>query len=92
MTDTIQAINAPVGTNWQQCTSTNVFGGPKDNQSLSDQSLAPAQNNVLTRVIEHTNNTIIGVGNLDFLLVCPLSQPVPHVRTDIQFHRRQMEP
>ena len=62
------AINAPVGTNWQQCTKTNVFGGAKDNQSLSDTSLGPAQDGVLQRVIEYTNNTIIGSGNLDMLL------------------------
>lgn len=36
--------------------------------NASDSSLAPAQNEVLQRVIEHTNNTIIGVGRLDFLL------------------------
>ncbi|PTD05982.1 putative serine carboxypeptidase [Fusarium culmorum] len=33
-----------------------------------DKSLAPAQDGVLKRVIEHTNNTIIGVGRLDFIL------------------------
>lgn len=66
--DVQAAINAPVGTNWQQCTDTNVFGGATDNQSLSDTSLGPAQNGVLQRVTEYTNNTIIGSGNLDFLL------------------------
>ena len=66
--DVQAAINAPVGTNWQQCTSTNVFGGASDNQSLSDTSLGPSQDGVLQRVIEYTNNTIIGVGALDFLL------------------------
>lgn len=50
------------------CTDTNVFGGATNNQSLSDRSLGPAQDGVLQHVIEHTNNTIIGVGNLDFLL------------------------
>jgi len=67
-TDVQKAINAPVGTNWMQCTRTNVFGGAADNQSLSDTSLGPAQNGVLQHVIEHTNNTLIGVGDLDFLL------------------------
>lgn len=67
-TDVQKAINAPVGTNWAQCTPTNVFGGPKDNQSLSDTSKGPAVDGTLQRVIEYTNNTIIGSGNLDFLL------------------------
>lgn len=67
--DVQAAINAPVGTNWEQCSSINVFGdGMNENFTRSDQSLAPAQNDVLRRVIEHTNNTIIGVGNLDYIL------------------------
>jgi len=65
--DVQKAINAP-RTNWQQCTSTDVFGGPTDNQSMRDTSLGPAQNGVLAHVIESINNTFIGVGNLDFLL------------------------
>lgn len=67
-TDVQKAINAPVGTNWMQCSSTNVFGGPNNNRSRSDTSLGPAQNGVLSRVVEYTNNTIIGSGNLDMLL------------------------
>ena len=67
-TDVQAAINAPVGTNWMQCTNKNVFGGATNNQSLSDRSLGPAADGTLTRVIEATNNTIIGAGNLDFLL------------------------
>jgi carboxypeptidase D len=67
--DVQAVINAPVGTNWEQCSSKNVFGdGENDNFTRSDQSLAPAQNGVLQRVFEHTNNSIIGVGNLDFIL------------------------
>ncbi|KAK5685883.1 hypothetical protein LTS10_001996 [Elasticomyces elasticus] len=60
-TDVQTAINAPVGTNWAQCNN-GVFLGS------GDQSLGPAQNGVLQRVIEYTNNTIIGSGNLDMLL------------------------
>ncbi|KAI5199184.1 serine carboxypeptidase [Aureobasidium subglaciale] len=67
-TDVQKAINAPVGTNWQQCTSVNVFGGATQNQSLSDTSPGPALDGTLQRVIEFTNNTIIGSGNLDMLL------------------------
>ena len=60
--DVQAAINAPVGTNWQQCTTTNVF--PPD----GDQSLGAAQDGVLQNVIEATNNVIIGVGRLDYIL------------------------
>ncbi|KAK4908903.1 hypothetical protein LTR49_022266 [Elasticomyces elasticus] len=60
-TDVQAAINAPVGTNWAQCND-GVFLGS------GDKSLGPAQNGVLQRVIEYTNNTIIGSGNLDMLL------------------------
>ncbi|KAL9101253.1 MAG: hypothetical protein Q9163_003467 [Psora crenata] len=66
--DVQAAINAPVGTNWMQCTSTNVFGESTNNQSAFDQSLGPAQDGVLTHVIESINNTFIGVGDLDFIL------------------------
>lgn len=68
--DVQAAINAPP-TNWMQCTDTNVFANtPTRNETSpsSDQSLGPAQNGVLQRVIEYTNNTIIGSGNLDLLL------------------------
>ncbi|KAL9592472.1 MAG: hypothetical protein Q9219_007724, partial [cf. Caloplaca sp. 3 TL-2023] len=67
--DVQAAIHAPAGTNWMQCTDVNVFGrGNNSRSGPGDQSLGPAQNGVLQRVIEATNNTIIGVGNLDFLL------------------------
>ncbi|TKX27404.1 serine carboxypeptidase-like protein 1 [Elsinoe australis] len=66
--DVQKAINAPVGTNWQQCTDTNVFGNGSNNRSASDTSAGPATDGVLQRVIEYTNNTIIGSGDLDMLL------------------------
>ncbi|KAK7431293.1 hypothetical protein QQZ08_002064 [Neonectria magnoliae] len=66
-TDVQKAINAP-HVNWYQCTPVNVFGDGKPNSNASDASNAPAQTDVVRRVIEHTNNTIIGVGRLDFLL------------------------
>ena len=67
--DVQAAINAPVGTNWFQCSEINVFGnGDNNNFSIGDTSLGPAQNGVLQRVIEYTNNTIIGVGMLDYIL------------------------
>ncbi|KAI4114894.1 MAG: hypothetical protein LQ338_007940, partial [Usnochroma carphineum] len=65
--DVQAAINAPP-TNWMQCTSKNVFSNGNSSSNASDQSLGPAQDGVLQHVIESTNNTIIGVGNLDFLL------------------------
>ncbi|PNS14611.1 Carboxypeptidase Y [Sphaceloma murrayae] len=64
--DVQAAINAPIGTNWQQCTNKNVFGN--GGRRGSDQSVGPATNGVLQRVIEYTNNTIIGSGDLDMLL------------------------
>ncbi|KAF4973944.1 hypothetical protein FZEAL_9091 [Fusarium zealandicum] len=66
-TDVQTAINAP-HVNWYQCTPKNVFGNGNPKSNARDSSLAPAQNDVLRRVIEHTNNTIIGVGRLDYIL------------------------
>ncbi|KAL9047245.1 MAG: hypothetical protein Q9214_000128 [Letrouitia sp. 1 TL-2023] len=66
--DVQAAINAPPNTNWYQCTPKNVFGLGTNNQNLSDQSIGPAQNGVLQHVIESINNTIIGSGNLDYIL------------------------
>lgn len=63
-TDVQQAINAPVGFNWEQCSSDPVFAGP----TRQDQSPGPALDGTLTNVIEKTNNTIVGSGALDFLL------------------------
>jgi len=67
-TDVADALHAVVGTNWMQCTDRNVFGNGNDSSNASDASKGPAQNGVLQRVIEYTNNTIIGSGDLDMLL------------------------
>lgn len=68
-TDVKEALHAPLSANWQQCTETvNVFGGVTQNRSLHDTSVGPAQDGVLQRVIEYTNNAFIGQGNLDMLL------------------------
>jgi carboxypeptidase D len=67
-TDVQEALHAVVGTNWLQCSDVNVFGNGNDSSNAQDSSLGPAQNGVLQRVIEHTNNTIIGSGDLDMLL------------------------
>lgn len=61
-TDVQAAINAPVGTDWAQCTDINVFVGQ------GDQSPGPALDGTLQNVIERTNNVIIGSGNLDYIL------------------------
>ncbi|KAF1971057.1 alpha/beta-hydrolase [Bimuria novae-zelandiae CBS 107.79] len=65
-TDVQQALHAKVGTNWQQCTDVNVFGN--GTARGSDTSPGPAIDGTLQRVIEFTNNTLIGSGDLDFLL------------------------
>lgn len=65
-TDVKEALHANVSANWLQCSDINVFGNGSEDGS--DQSLGPAQDGVLERVIEYTNNTIIGSGDLDMLL------------------------
>lgn len=65
-TDVQEALHAVVGTNWQQCTDVNVFGN--GTVRGSDSSPGPAIDGTLARVIEFTNNTLIGSGDLDFLL------------------------
>ncbi|KAF2399219.1 alpha/beta-hydrolase [Trichodelitschia bisporula] len=56
------AIHAPPE-RWSPCVPSNRTFLPP-----GDQSPPPASNGVLARVIEHTNNTFIGSGNLDFVL------------------------
>lgn len=65
-TDVQEALHVPP-TNWEQCKN-GVFRNPETNKTVSDMSLGPAQDGVLQRVIEYTNNTLIGSGNLDMLL------------------------
>ncbi|KAJ4290625.1 hypothetical protein N0V90_010843 [Kalmusia sp. IMI 367209] len=65
-TDVQKALHAVVGTNWEQCTDVNVFGNGTERGS--DTSPGPAIDGALQRVIEYTNNTIIGSGDLDMLL------------------------
>lgn len=59
------AIHAPLDADWEQCKD-GVFRNATN--VTSDGSLGPAQDGVLARVIEYTNNTIIGSGDLDMLL------------------------
>jgi carboxypeptidase D len=65
-TDVKKALHAPLDVNWLQCSDVNVFGN--GTSKGSDTSVGPANNGVLQRVIEYTNNTIIGSGDLDMLL------------------------
>ncbi|CAO2653855.1 Nn.00g105880.m01.CDS01 [Neocucurbitaria sp. VM-36] len=67
-TDVKEALHADVNSNWLQCTDINVFGNGNESSRASDASVGPANNGVLQRVIEFTNNTIIGSGDLDMLL------------------------
>ncbi|KAF2646446.1 serine carboxypeptidase-like protein [Massarina eburnea CBS 473.64] len=67
-TDVQEALHAVVGTNWMQCTRVNVFGNGNASSQASDASKGPANTGALQRVIEYTNNTIIGSGDLDMLL------------------------
>lgn len=67
-TDVQKALHAVVGTNWMQCTDVNVFGNGNASSRAQDSSIGPANSGALQRVIEFTNNTIIGSGDLDMLL------------------------
>ncbi|CAJ2505982.1 Uu.00g001120.m01.CDS01 [Anthostomella pinea] len=67
-TDVQEALHAVVGTNWEQCTDINVFGNGNASAETGDTSQGPANDGVLQRVIEYTNNTLIGSGDLDMLL------------------------
>jgi carboxypeptidase D len=67
-TDVQEALHAVVGTDWAQCTDTNVFGNGNATSNAQDASIGPANSGALQRVIEYTNNTIIGSGDLDMLL------------------------
>ncbi|KAF2716119.1 alpha/beta-hydrolase [Polychaeton citri CBS 116435] len=61
--DVKAAIHAPLNTTWKACVgSKGTFVNEMDNSD------SPTMNGVLTRVIEFTNNAIIGSGNLDMLL------------------------
>jgi carboxypeptidase D len=62
------ALHAPLDSNWLQCSDINVFENGNSSSHASDASAGPATNGVLQHVIECTNNTIIGSGDLDMLL------------------------
>ncbi|KAF2164746.1 hypothetical protein M409DRAFT_67836 [Zasmidium cellare ATCC 36951] len=63
--DVKTAIHAPQHTNWQICTDVNVFVGKQGDTSPP----SGANNGPIKRVIEHTNNVIVGHGALDMVLI-----------------------
>lgn len=65
--DVQRAINAPVGTKWYLGTS-RIFRDSSGHVGDTDATDPPAFTGALQKVIEGTNNTIIGVGGLDFLI------------------------
>ncbi|GIZ44414.1 hypothetical protein CKM354_000761200 [Cercospora kikuchii] len=64
-TDVKQVIHAPENVNWQICTDKDVFVG--DNGDTSPPS--GIQGGPLQKVIEKTNNVIVGHGDLDMVLI-----------------------
>ena len=60
--DVQQAIHAPP-TKWRECADRDVF------LNGTDTSPPTALSDVLPRVIERTNKTIIGQGGLDFIII-----------------------
>ncbi|KID96271.1 serine-type carboxypeptidase, partial [Metarhizium majus ARSEF 297] len=62
-TDVKKAVNAPLNVNWMSCSDDSVFAGDGADHS------EPSSNHVLGRVIDRTQNVIIGHGALDFGLI-----------------------
>lgn len=64
--DVKAAIHAPPNTNWQPCSSKPVFAS----KTKKDQSPPSGiRGGPLMRVIEATNNVIVGHGDLDMILI-----------------------
>ncbi|KAK4454445.1 serine carboxypeptidase [Podospora aff. communis PSN243] len=63
--DVKAAINAPVDHEWEFCSSTPVF---INNTDLS-QNAGPGSQPVLPRVIDATQNVLLGHGSRDFVLI-----------------------
>jgi carboxypeptidase D len=57
-----KALHVEHARDWKVCTAKDPFG------RRGDRSMPPTQNDVLRRVVEHSNNTIVASGNLDLLL------------------------
>ena len=68
--DVREAIHAPAGVTWALSSIQNVFVGKNKvwTVALGDESLPPAQIGIVSKMIESTNNVIIGAGGLDFQL------------------------
>ena len=63
-----RAINAPVNTHWYECSPDNVFN---TSTGLSTDANAGvySSTSVLPKVIEGSKRTVIGHGNLDYVLI-----------------------
>ena len=69
--DVQRAIHAPlIGANWSLATPFNVYVGPSEpfENAEGDDSQPPAKIDMVSKLIEKTNNVIVGVGALDFQL------------------------
>lgn len=68
--DVQKAIHAPPGVTWYIESPENVFVGKKETWEAAyhDDSFAPATIGIVSKIIEATNNIIVGVGGLDFQL------------------------
>ncbi|KIM92983.1 hypothetical protein OIDMADRAFT_46481 [Oidiodendron maius Zn] len=69
--DVQKAIHAPlIGANWSLSAPFNVYVGPDEpfESASGDDSQPPAKVDIMSRLIEKTNNVIVGVGGLDFQL------------------------
>ena len=65
-----KAIHAPDNVTWALSSSEDVFAGKKEIWEVHyhDVSLPPAQIGIVSKMIEATNNIIVGAGGLDFQL------------------------
>jgi hypothetical protein len=65
-----KAIHAPDNVTWALSSSEDVFAGKKKVWEVHyhDVSLPPAQIGIVSKMIEATNNVIVGAGGLDFQL------------------------
>ena len=63
-----KAINAPANHTWMECAAKNVYNTSSGNSYETTHGLYSGLT-VLPGVIERTNNTIIGHGNLDMILI-----------------------
>jgi carboxypeptidase D len=66
--DVKKAINAPLNTHWEECSSKRVYNTSNGLSTDSNHGVYSSQT-VLPGVIERSKRTIIGHGQLDFILL-----------------------